>query len=199
MRFLKIKFSKGKVRLEYEVKSKKGDMDEFYIACSDEPRPEFKDALAALKTDVLNMCELPEDYLTRISVNGVSFSYGGDAEVMGATISASMSLRKSNVPLNLNTPHKPSEPYAESGDGADLLDDECVERLERLIEEAEEYVGGRRAQGELFDAKPKVEINGTPVGAIKGAEIPIDKLRDLDKGHPFYGKPKRSQIKRGAV
>ena len=34
-------------------------------------------------------------------------------EVMGANICASMDLKKSNCPLNLNTPHKASESYSD--------------------------------------------------------------------------------------
>jgi hypothetical protein len=154
MRFNKIRLTKeGKVNLEYEVKNSKGGWDQFSFSCSDEPKPEFKVALANMADDVIEMAELDEKYLERITVRGVSFSYGGEGEVMGAVIMAQMSLKKSNVPLNLNTPHKPSEPYSEGADKSQVLSTECVERLEALIGEAEEYVHGVRAQGDLFGGK----------------------------------------------
>lgn len=139
-----------KIHLEYEVYNAKKGYDEYSLSCADEPRPEFKKALIDLGQDVISMCELPADYLGRIVVRGVSFSYGGEEEVMGAVIVAQMSLRKSSAPLNLNTPHKPSAPYSESADDSQLLDSRCVERLEDLMDEAEQYVNGVRAQGSLF-------------------------------------------------
>jgi len=157
VRFLKIKYSKGKVKIEYEIRNKVKDWDQFSLACSNEPKPEFQVALQALSEDVIFMCELPEDYKKRIMVAGVSFSYGSEAEIMGATIISQMSLKLSNVNLNLNTPHKPSEPYSEDGDQAQCLSDDCVTRLEELISEAEDYVNGIRVQGELFAETSKEE------------------------------------------
>jgi len=151
MRFQKIRYDKGKVKIEYELRNKiKQDWDQFSLACLDEPKPEFQVALQALSEDVIDMCELPEDYQKRIMVTGVSFSYGGDGEIMGATIISQMALNRSNVNLNLNTPHKPSEPYSEGGDVSQCLSQDCIERLTYLMLEAEDYVKGNRAQGELF-------------------------------------------------
>ena len=154
MRFKKIKLTKeGKVQAEYEVQNEKGGMDEYSFSCSDEPKPSFIEALKDLNQDVREMCELPPDYLRRIHVSGVSFSFGGENETMGAVIIAQMLLEKSNVSLNLNTPHKITEYYGETGDPQQLLDPKCTCRLENLIEEAEDYVKGIRAQANLFDQK----------------------------------------------
>jgi hypothetical protein len=160
MRFRKIKYAKGKVTLEYELKNKKNDWDQYSLACSDEPNPEFKEALNALGQDVITLCELPENYITRILVTGVSLSYGGEGETLGATIISQMTLHKSNVALNLNTPHKPIEPYSEGGDIDQCLSEDYVERLEDLITEAGVYVGGNRAQGELFGGSEKIREEG---------------------------------------
>lgn len=160
MRFIKIKYAKFKVTLEYEKENKKGDWDQYSMSCSDEPKPEFKAALIALDRDVLEMCELPETYLTRIAVTGVSLSYGGEKEVMGATVTAQMHLNKSNVALNLNTPYKVKAFYADDGDPKQLLQDGCVGRLDDLTREAEAYVNGDRAQGELFADQEKTKDEG---------------------------------------
>ena len=158
MRFQKIKYSKGRVKIEYELRNKiKKDWDQLLLVCSDEPKPEFQTALQVLSEDVIKMCELPEDYQKRIMVTGVSFSYGGDDEIMGATIISQMALNHSNINLNLNTPHKPSEPYSEGGDASQCLSADCIEHLTSLMLEAEDYVNGNRAQGELFQEAPKEE------------------------------------------
>ena len=150
IRFKKIKARKdGKLRLEYEVNNN-GKWDEYTLNCSDEPKAAYTEAMAALAQDVIEMCELPVDYKDRITVTGVSFSHGGEKEVMGAVITAQMNLRHSNQPLNLNTPHKAEEYYGETGDALQLLDEACVRRLTILQEEAEDYVNGTRAQVEMF-------------------------------------------------
>jgi len=156
LRFKKIKATKeGKIQMEYEVKSEKGGWDEFSFSCAEEPKPSFTAALADLARDALEMCELPDAYLDRLRVSGVSLSYGGENETMGAVIIASMLLHRSNTNLNLNTPHKTETFYGETGDENQLLSETCVNRLNRLIDEAEDYVKGIRAQGNLFNQKIK--------------------------------------------
>ena len=154
LRFKKIKMTKeGKIQMEYEVKNQKGGADEFSFSCIEESKSSFIEALHDLNQDVLEMCELPNDYLGRLQVSGVSFSYGGENETMGAVIIASMILQKSNTNLNLNTPHKTEDFYGETGDERQLLNPTCVSRLNRLVEEAKDYVKGIRAQGNLFNQK----------------------------------------------
>ena len=151
MRFQKIKVTKDKkIHLEYGIENSKGGWDEYSLSCSDEAKPEFGIAMLALAQDVIEMCELPDDYLNRIAVRGISLSYGGENQVMGAVIVAQMSLHKSNIPLNLNTPHKPSEPYSDGSDESQLLDPKCVDRIMDLVAEGEDYAKGVRAQGNLF-------------------------------------------------
>ena len=151
VRFLKIKVTKdGKIGIIYELRNKE-QWDEYSMTSSDKAKPSFHEALQALTEDIVDMCELPNNYQDRIIVKGVSFSYGGEKEVMGATIIAQMQLRRSNVPLNLNTPHKAEEPYGEGeGDPAQLLSDSCIRRLETLMEEAEDFMKGIRAQVDMF-------------------------------------------------
>jgi len=156
MRFNKIKMTKeGKIQMEYEVENSKGGRDEFSFSCSEEPKPAFALALNDLAQDILSMCELPADYLQRIRVSGISLSYGGENETMGAILIGQMILHKSNIALNLNTPHKIEEFYGETGDESQLLDPNCVARIEVLISEAEDYVKGIRAQANLFEVKLK--------------------------------------------
>lgn len=154
MRIKKAKITaEKKILMVYEKRSKSGAWDEYSFTCSEEARPEFYNAMNGLAVHVIEMCELPQDYLSKITVKGVSFSYGGDAEVMGATISASMSLENSYSNLNLNTPHKASEMYSDSPpDEMQLLSDKCVENLETLQKECETYINGDRAQTALFVA-----------------------------------------------
>lgn len=153
MRIRKVKVTKEKrISMAYEVPNKKGSWDEFTFVCSDEPRSEFYTALAVLAEHVIEMCELPAAYLEKIKVRGVSFSFGGENDTMGATISAAMELLKSHPDLNINTPHKAVEMYNPETpeDDMQLLSDKCIKALSELITECEAYIKGDRAQGSLF-------------------------------------------------
>ena len=138
MRFNKIKVSKdSRYRFEYEVTKNDGEVDELTLSSKDRPRPEFLSTLDKLKPFVVEICELPNSYESKITVRGVSFSYGGASEVMGATITSVMTLENSTAPLILNTPHKTESFYSEHGDERQLLPEKCVEVLNDLCDEAE--------------------------------------------------------------
>ncbi len=154
-RFRKIKFDGCNVVIQYE----EGDnfQNEYSLKCDERPRPEMVKAFDDLCEEVRLLCELPADYVDRIEVRSVSLNYGGDNETMGATITARMKLEYSNAPLNLNTPNKPEEPYNTDCEYNDetyekmCLRSECVDKLHHLIDEANLYVDGQRAQGSLFE------------------------------------------------
>ena len=152
-RIKKIKFtSTDKISIQYEkINSKLSTWDEYSMTCADLPRPQLRTAMQDLGPQVIEMCELPKNYLDRITVTGVSFSYGGEKEVMGATITSQMKLSFSNCDLNLNTPHKASESYNEyEADPKQLLTDECVDALYILCDEIKLYINGERAQVSMF-------------------------------------------------
>ena len=150
MRITKLKVKEGRVRIEYEQPAVVG-WDKYSLDCSESPRAQMYACLLNLCPHVIEMCELPEGYLDKITVSGVSFSYGGEREVMGACLIATMKLDNSNCDLNLVTPHKASESYSEGpADEKQLLSDKCIEALEDIIAECDAYIQGDRAQGKLF-------------------------------------------------
>jgi hypothetical protein len=146
LRWKKIKRdSVNRVHLEYEQRNGK-TWDEHMMTSADEPAKAFPEAMNALAEHVLDICELPAEWLNRIRVSGVSFSYGGDAEVRGATLIATRRLDHAN-PMNLITPHKPEDSY--SGNEVEpetLLSPACVRALDALCEAAQAYLNGERAQ-----------------------------------------------------
>lgn len=150
IRFKKIKrTSDGKIHIVHEVE--RGDVwDEYSMSSSQEPKPSFKKAFDALNDDMAEVCELPLDRRGRCTVKSCSFSYGGDADVMGVTLTGIMRLDRSNAPLNLNTPHKIEKFYSEHGDEKQLMTEDCLEHVLNLIAEAEDFVKGDRAQTDMF-------------------------------------------------
>lgn len=150
-RYTKIKYSDKGVYIAYQQGA--GFVNEYTAKCTEEPAPNFLEALKDLRQFVIEMCELPEDYIDRITVKSVSLNYGGEADTMGATISASMELYNSNAPLNINTPNKPEMPYNpdQEWDEKNCLTEECVFAIRKLVLVAEEYLSGVRQQTSLFE------------------------------------------------
>lgn len=155
-RMKKVKITKeGKINIIYE-KQMKSTWDEYSFICSEHAKPSFYESFTKMIPYVIELCELPDEYKQRITVKSISFSYGGDDEVMGATMSAAMELQHSNCPLNLNTPHKPSEPYnamQEEPIPDQCLTEECVAALDNICAEAVAYIDGEREQTSLFQEK----------------------------------------------
>lgn len=166
MRIRKVKITKyNQIHMIYDAGL--GNCDEYQFTCRDKARPEFYASLAAMAKHVIEMCELPDDYLGRITVRGVSYSYGGKNDTMGATITAAMELEDSYQALNLVTPHKASAMYNPEtpDDEKQLLTGDCIDALEHLMAECLLYIEGERAQGSLFPA-----VEGATVEITKDTE-----------------------------
>jgi hypothetical protein len=147
-RIKKIKYDQKRVTVVQEVHhGGGGDPDVIKIACREGPREEFCMALAALVPHVLDiLClELGEshDWLVGIRICGVSFSWPQD--VMGATVTATVDLPTANAPLVINTPHLTAELINESSE-APLMSQGMATALRVLIDEAQRYLAGHRAQ-----------------------------------------------------
>lgn len=153
MRIKKVKITnEKKISMVYEKETRAGGWDEYSFTCSEEAKPEFYNSMNSLKEHVIEMCELPDSYIGKITVKGVSFSYAGEKEVMGATISASMDLQKSYPNLNLNTPHKASDSYSDAPpDDMQILTSECIQALLELQKQCVSYIEGDRAQMAMFN------------------------------------------------
>lgn len=142
-RIRKIKLSE-KVKIEYEILEGDEVKEEYSLTSIDKPLPSFSEAMQVFAQSVVEICELPDEDINHITVSGVSFSYGGEKQVMGAVITAQKKLKKTNASLNLNTPHKTEDFYGETGSASQLLDDETVDKLYTVTEEAKRYIKGER-------------------------------------------------------
>jgi hypothetical protein len=150
MTITKIKYNGKKVQINYE-KPVAGDRepDEYSLSCSEAPRPEFVAALGDLVPFAREVCELLPDDPARWRVRGVSLSYAGEEDTMGACLCCERHLFQSNVALYFNTPIKIEEYYTggrEKGDSKQLMPEDMVTAVHTLIREAEAYINGQRAQ-----------------------------------------------------
>lgn len=172
---IKVKRGKGdRITVSYEVQREDTESwDQFSVSTSDQPRTSFLQAFDELLETALDICELPEEYGEAMKVTGVSFSYGGEMEVMGAVITCQKELATANCPLVVNTPHLPSEDYSEEGN-CPTLDPVSITRLENLGTEAIAYAQGKRAQMELeLDKKTEAKNETEAMDELKGEAIKL--------------------------
>jgi hypothetical protein len=156
-RLLKFKYSDDGIVVRYEQTNDTiGEPDRFTFESKEEPRKELKDALAAMATHVVDICELTElesEIIDRITVFGITRTYtvvDDDRLVQGLVISARRSLTNSNSPMMINTPHFTDEPYSVTADpDLGVYSLECGEALHKLTKRIFAYVDGERAQQEL--------------------------------------------------
>lgn len=68
---------------------------------------------------------------------------------MGAVMTGQVALDTSDAPFNFNTPHLAFEQYSPTGNSP-LMPDAAQAALKAIQGEAEAFVTGKRAQGDLF-------------------------------------------------
>lgn len=146
MPFTKIKHNKGTTTLTRVEDRSANDVVEQTLTSSDDPRPEFVNALQALTSWVVRICDLPIDYANEMRITGVSLSLG---EYGGCVVTALKKVSGANSPVVINTPHVPETPTSEAGP---CLPPSTVSLLESLDAEAERFWKGERAQSEMFPA-----------------------------------------------
>ena len=148
----KVKWDGKRVQIKYSLTDGTDD-GVFTLDCTEAPRPAFCNALSGLGKHVAVICDMPSDWGKNLIVRGVSFSWRND--IMGATITALKPLSARLAPLVINTPHAPESPYGSAGED-DSSGDSCLltpaltKALGKLLDEANQYVDGKRAQGKLF-------------------------------------------------
>lgn len=113
--------------------------------------PDLDAAFDALAPSVREILEWPNSlYGNCMLVTGVSWSVSEKTGVEGAVISAQAALEDCNSPFCFNTPFLPFELYNEENEGQPVMPDGAQDALKALRAEVEAYIGGKRAQGDLF-------------------------------------------------
>ena len=171
-RIRKVKlFEKGeKIEIHYETLVNE-NWDLYTMICNQRARPEFYDAMQELAPHACELLDLPEMWGNGVRITGITLSYGGENETMGAVMSGQKSLVRSSAPFCFNTPHLPAESY--SGDeesDSPRLEIGTVDAINALCDEAWLYVQGSREQMGLFDEQP-ISIDGKPISEMTALEV----------------------------
>lgn len=149
-RIQSLKYDKGKVEMSGVETWGSGNERTWKLICYEEPAPELPAALKALEKHVRELLELPNDWADgSFRVVKVSWSYSESTGVQGASVTCLVDLEAANSPLVLNTPHLPYEQYSSTGNQP-TMPNQMREALDKVEEEAEAYLRGKRSQGDLF-------------------------------------------------
>ncbi len=170
-RFTKIK-SGDRIKLAWQQLNGENTWDDYSISCVERARPEFYETMQALAAHLLEVCEITTT--NPVEVNGVSLAYGGEAETMMVTLTAKIKLENSTTPLCINTPCKPCGLLHENDTGENVLYADAVDAIQEVINEAETYLDGDRAQGELFGGNAELtETAGTELKRDLGVSMTV--------------------------
>lgn len=150
MKITKIRIKRRSISISYQ-----NDGNDFSLTSTDRPRPEMYQALNDLQPIMLEILHLPEDYSEGLKPTGLTLV--DKQEVQLVTLVGQKSLPECHSPLNLATPLRFLEHPKEEGSYSPALDQDAIERISALVEEAKAYVKGDRAQGQLPLDEEKVE------------------------------------------
>ena len=146
MRFKKIKWDQKAVTLIWTTESGT-ETHEHDLTSMQEPHTDLNDALQALNTDVLNVCEI-DAACEDLRVQSVTLSYSEKTGLRGAVVTALKPVRIANAPVVLNTPH-----LTEAGDDPKgVMPPSMWRRILALELEAQAYLNGKRAPKDQLDA-----------------------------------------------
>jgi len=181
MPITKIKISPEAVAIDYSVSYVDPDSNitkynQYTVKSPEHPVLEFPKALQALDYHLIELCELeskPEDISIMcedVEILGVTFKWKDGK--FAASISGQKVLAYSSSPLILNSPMKREQNIDEKFDSMQHLNTTTVAALTKLIDHAENYVNGIRAQVEMFQQAIDTKISKVSV-AMKGDKIEI--------------------------
>lgn len=152
------------IEIEYTQKNRMGRWDEKRLKSSDEPLPEFDEAIKGMVQHLIEEAELPHELEIGAKVTGISISWHNNIKIedhqtledakydIGCVITGQRKLKQANSPLNINTPHK----NAINENNEDMqLSEGCIASLHECIRVAERYISGERAQLDMFADEPK--------------------------------------------
>jgi hypothetical protein len=148
--FTKIKSNGKQVVLEWTTPAKgarSGELIEHRLTSEQSPVPEFTDALDALREEVGTLLETPKPWWKDLSIIGVSINVEEDGR-KGYVVTALKPLSNTNAPLVINTPHLRAA--GEDDEPGLFAPEGLVELVAAVCEQAKAYVGGKRAQFDMF-------------------------------------------------
>lgn len=148
MKFTKIKFRPFEIEYESQPNGSV-EPDVISIKLSDIPAPDFMSAFGALRTPALEMMDLPKDDLENIQVDALVIKEKQNRSFYSFT--GIRYLKEGKLTMKFSTPSlatEASDPDLQLPKGANAL-------IQAVLDQAEEYMKGKRAQMNLFSIETK--------------------------------------------
>lgn len=152
--YTKIKCLEGGKTIHLEWQHQKdGALEKQSLETQEPPLPGFQLALDKLAAHVQEIMNLPAAWMKSVRILGVSLDWKNG--IMGAVITFRKEKLTGGKGTTINTPHYPESPYQEGAPEVHLLPGQCVIDIQNLVEQADAYRQGHRAQAEIFPDKGK--------------------------------------------
>lgn len=119
------------------------------LECPEKPRPAFEKVLQAFLPFLLQIIGAPADWSDNTKVTGISLNKEEDRR-RGIVITAVRKCPYGNAPIAINTPHLRESLDPAKENGPSFLLEGMAELIDEMCDEAQAYLDGDRAQGELF-------------------------------------------------
>lgn len=164
IQFTKISQTGKSIAIHWKsTKKTASDIDEnetVQLECPERPRPEFDKALQTFLPFLLTIVGAPADWKQNTEIRGISINKEEDGR-RGIVITASRKCPYGAAPIALNSPHLREALDDTTETSTQFFLPKMADAIDDLCEEAQAYVDGERAQGQLFDVgKKKGPQNG---------------------------------------
>lgn len=140
----RVKYKDEKLTIQWE-ELRNGHRDKKSLESRIEPHADFVNAMRNLDEVLCTEGELPQgdDEYKRHDVQQIDLDYDeNDADgnmVMSASITSERFMSKAKEPMKIQSPMKP-----ETSSGDIALEPSSTEKIYKIVEEAKEYLGGKR-------------------------------------------------------
>jgi hypothetical protein len=141
----RIRIREDEVFVCYDLSIRPGIWAKIPYKTNDAAAPSFYRAMQGLAPVVVELCDLPPEWVKEIKVTGLSMTHSEDG-VMTASISVERVLGDGRSRMEFTTPKRADAPMNGSLDYSSCLSDAAVAAIDAACHEAEAFIDGERAQ-----------------------------------------------------
>lgn len=116
------------------------------LKCPERATPEFYIALRKLEQVVKDICELDTD--KKVSVTGVTYTYIGENQIMGAKIHTKLQIITGET-IDITTPFRYSEHPTNATPDSKVMEHKIEEIFVAVSEACKGYIAGKREQTKM--------------------------------------------------
>ena len=154
-----------KINIEYIRVNENKNISFHNCIFTDEPAPEFLEALNNLIIPTLDILEIGSYFISRLKPFAVKFKYAED-KTMSAVISSMLYVPSADREIVVNTPIMKCPADEVEASQAGFFNQEAVDALWAFEQEARKYLDGKRNQISLFGEDTEAETVTDDVSVV---------------------------------